>query len=1486
MRKIIDTRRSRSIHASLVVLVLSTAFMATICVGSASATVIHNFEGLFNGSESPGGGAGTVLAAAVDDSSGPSAGDVYLAGVSSVVKLNPDGTYAGTEITGSGTPQGSFSLVSGSAFIGTVAVDGSAGPNSGDVYVTDPEHGVVDKFGETGTFICQITGKTPADLAEEEAECAGATGSATPDGSIEPTGIVVDPTTGDLWISDLAHEAIDEFNPAGQYVTQIKDPHIVTPGPLALGSSGKLYVTNRGSLFGGDAANNVVVFDGGSFEAVFDEHEPLSVAVDPTDGHVYIFQHSTGEVAEYEASGALIDTFVQKLGSGQSPIIESLSVSNDGHIYAGQFGEGVSKYGPDLTVPTPTTEAASEVGQTEATLNGQVDPDSAHGGGAVEHCDFEYVTQSEFEVHQFENPQSTSCVPATPFSGHQAVRAVATLAPSTGYVFRLSASNSNGVVANGAVLPLSTVGPPVIAGEESSTLGAAEATLSAVIDASGFAADCHVEYVDQTLYEESGYAEARTAACGPAAIPATATAERVSASIPGLSVGTDYHYRFVSTNSAGTTRGADETFATFGIESFSFEALDHGGDPYPQAAGHPYEWAVDFALNTTMTTINSNPATTADANVRDIITELPPGLLASGAAVPQCPRFLVALDQCPPPSQVGLLKVFDALGERFEVGIYNVAPPEGVPVELGAVVQNLVRVYIDGNVRTGGDYGATATVINASSDDNITASHLSIWGNPGDPGHDAERICPVPGVSVTPGEQSCRPSLPQVALLSNPTSCPGSPLLERLSMDSWQLPNQYVSAVAETPATTGCNRVGFDPGLEARPTTAVADSPSGLHVDIHVPQNSDPEGLAPADLRDATVTLPPGLVVNPSSANGLAACTASQIGLTSAPKAAPVTYTPAGPECPAASRLGTVEVDTPLLDHPLPGSVYLAQPFENPFDSLLAIYIVVDDPQSGVVVKLAGQVKPDPQTGQLTSVVEESPQLPFEDFKLDFFKGSAAPLRTPAVCGGYETSSVLTPWSAPESGPSATPADHYEVSAAAAGGSCPRSAAAEPDAPSFEAGTQAPTAGTYSPFVLHLARADGSQEIDSIDTTLPAGLIGKLAGVTECSDAELAAAGAHPGAAEQQSPSCPSSSELGTVQVGAGAGPQPYYATGHAYLAGPYKGAPLSLAIITPAVAGPFDLGTVVVRTALQVNPETTQITAVSDEIPHILRGIPLDVRSVTVDLKRPDFTLNPTNCEKKQITGSVGTVQGRNAPLSEAFQVGGCKSLGFAPKLKLSLEGSTKHAGHPALRAVLTYPKGGAYANIARAQVNLPHSEFIDQANLNKTCTKPILLAGDCPATSIYGRARAWTPLLDKPLEGPVYLVGGYGYKLPALVAELDGQIRVLLVGKVDSGKNHGIRNTFEAVPDAPVERFELSLKGGPRYSLLENSEDLCARPQRAIASFTAQSGSVLHTRPLVANGCGGHGKGKKARHGNHRGHKRSRGSARSQVGRLGVGR
>jgi hypothetical protein len=841
--------------------------------------------------------------------------------------------------------------------------------------------------------------------------------------------------------------------------------------------------------------------------------------------------------------------------------------------------------------------------------------------------------------------------------------------------------------------------------------------------------------------------------------------------------------------------------------------------------------------------------------------DLPPGLVGNPFAAEYCPDAGLkgAMNGnaaiCPVDSQVGIALIGNP-EDPFPVKapVYNVKPPEGAPAMF--VFNALgVLVHLKPSLRAA-DYGITMDSGTISQGIVIQGARVILWGVPEDPAHNSERYGPLAGGAFyfPPAE----PGGPRRAFLSTPTSCSRTPETWTGRLDGWKSIGEFTTASFSSDLNgvpflqTGCDRLPFEPTIEARATTNLGDSPSGLDVHLHVPQNTDPDGLSEANVKDVSMTLPEGMTVNPSSANGLGACSPDEIGLTSPVGQAHAIFNGAEATCPDSSKLGTVEVDTPLIDHPLNGSIYLAQQNQNPFNSLLGLYISVEDPQAGITIKLAGQPKPDPRTGRLTVDFDQNPQLPFEDLKVNLFTGPRAALRTPTACGSFTTATTITPWTSPE-GADANPSDTFAITKGAGGGACVHSDAQAPNKPTFNAGTIDPTAGAYSPFVLKIVREDGTQPIKAIDTTLPKGLLGKLAGIPYCSDAALAAAAGKSGRAEQASSSCPAASRVGTVDVGAGAGSTPFYATGAAYLAGPYKGAPLSLAIVTPAVAGPFDLGNVVVRTALDVDPESTQIHAVSDPIPTILQGIPLDVRSIALTLDRPSFTLNPTSCTPGTVGGAVTSAFGQSASVSSPFQVGGCSALGFEPKLNIQLKGATRRIGHPALKAVLNAAPGEA--NIGRAQVNLPHGEFLDQGNLNKTCTKPVLLAGQCPASTVYGRATAWSPLLEKPLEGNVYLVGGYGFKLPALVADLNGQIRVLLVGKIDSGPNKGIRSTFEMVPDAPVSRFVLEMKGGKKYGLLENSENLCTATKahrRAAVRFTGQNGKVEVSKPVVRNQCG----------------------------------
>lgn len=980
------------------------------------------------------------------------------------------------------------------------------------------------------------------------------------------------------------------------------------------------------------------------------------------------------------------------------------------------------------------------------------------------------------------------------------------------------------------------------------------ATLEARINPEGVATSCQAEYVSQAEFDAGGWSAADTVACEPEDLGSGIEPVSAVAEIDGLALSTPYRYRFLLTTPAETIADGEGEFSTFGIESFSFNTpstSDPSSEPDSQAGSHPYELVVKIVTPTTEVETgapgegNISPTGT----IKNLINELPPGLIGNPTAVPSCPVRAAEEERCSGDTQVGLLEV--RYGERTEEeaansasALYNTIPPQGIAARFAGFVNASTDGFVDSSVRTGDDYGITSGGFNISGRSNVFAVTVRIWGVPADSSHDAKRRCPLPGGGTAAGCASTADKLP---FLRNPTSC-GGPLSVRARLDSYQSPGEFDEAQAMLPPITGCDQLDFEPTIEVRPSSEAADSPTGLHVDLRVPQNEDPDELATADLRDAVVKLPPGFTVNPSSANGLEACTPAQLGLTTPVGVAPIHTTAAPAACPDAAKIGTVEIDTPLLDHPLLGGVYVAQPYQNPFGSLLAIYIAVDDPVSGVVIKLAGHVEIGPN-GQLTTTFAENPQLPFNSFKLDFFGGDLAALKTPDVCGSYETNATLTPWSAPESGPPVSLVEAHSVHVAATGGgNCPTSTASQPRSHRFEAGSESPLAGAFSPFVVRLSRPDGSQHFSSLTVTPPPGLLGRLAGIPYCPDAALAAAAVKSGTEERESPSCPQASQVGSVVVGAGAGAKPYYAAGKAYLAGPYKGAPLSLAVVTPAVAGPYDLGNVVVRAAIEVNPETAQITVKSDPIPTELKGIPLDVRSIAVRMDRSRFTVNPTNCDTMAVGGSLTTTEGATALLANRFKVGGCRKLGFRPRLSLSLEGATKRNRNPAVKAVLR-PRAGQ-ANIRRAAVFLPPTQQIDNASIQNPCTLVQFAADACPKGSILGRAKAFSPLLDRPLKGPVYFRSNGGKRLlPDLVADLHGQIDIVLVGEVSAVRKR-IRTVFATVPDAPVSRFELRISGGKRGWLV-NNDNLCKQPQRAIVRMRAQNGRRLSFKPVVATPC-----------------------------------
>jgi hypothetical protein len=751
-----------------------------------------------------------------------------------------------------------------------------------------------------------------------------------------------------------------------------------------------------------------------------------------------------------------------------------------------------------------------------------------------------------------------------------------------------------------------------------------------------------------------------------------------------------------------------------------------------------------------------------------------------------------------------------------------VTPENGSVARFGVQV-SVATILIDIHVRSDSDYGLSATVGGISTIAGFVSTETTFWGMPADPSHDTQRLNFVESLNGAT-ESPSRPSgLKPVPFMTNPTSC-GEPLALSVSAASYQLPGQPpASATATMPAITGCGRVSFEPSFSVIPTTRAASSPGGLEADLKLLQDESVIGFATSQLRDARVALPEGLTISSGAADGLGACSAAQVGYRQSP--------PEPSHCSAASKIGTAEFDVPALPRPLHGALYQRSPEAG---HLFHIWLVTDD--LGADVKIPGEIEADPRTGQITSLFLDNPQVPLRELKLDFEGGAHGVIATPSTCGTYQTHYEFTPWSgnAPAVGDTPLQIDQ----GCDTGGFAPR----------LSAGSVNPVAGSFSPLVTTVTQDSGEANLVGLEVGMPPGVLAKIAGVPLCPDAQ-AATGA-----------CPAGSQVGTTTVAAGPGPSPLWIPQPGkdptavYLAGPYEGGPYSLVVKTPAQAGPFDLGNVVVRAAIQVDPETAKVSVKSDPLPQILEGVPISYRTVHVDVNRPEFTLNPTNCEPMAVGGTATSVTGQTAGLSDRFQVGSCASLGFKPKLSMRLTGKTHRGAHPAFHAVLKMPEGGA--NIARASVRLPHSEFLENAHIRTICTRVQFAAESCPEKSIYGHAVAKTPLLDQPLSGPVYLRSS-SHELPDLVADLHGQIHVVLDGRIDS-VHGGIRSVFEAVPDAPVSQFTLDMQGGAK-GLLTNSTGLCLAPHLAVTSFTAQNGRLQKARVPLESECGKGGKGRR---------------------------
>lgn len=891
-----------------------------------------------------------------------------------------------------------------------------------------------------------------------------------------------------------------------------------------------------------------------------------------------------------------------------------------------------------------------------------------------------------------------------------------------------------------------------------------------------------------------------------------------------------------------------------GFESSSVLASNEDGSSDLLAGSHPYALRTTFKLNTT-----TNPEgrlVSEGGDLKDLVVELPPGVVVNPLAVPRCSAEEFATvnsgtgeDGCPNASAVGVVAVENVtpstLAER-KVSVFPIYDlvPQGSPALFGFNVGD-VPVYLTPSIRTGSDYGLTVSMTGIPQDAHVLGSTVTFWGVPAESVHDEERgDCIQSHGTCSAGVPSG--SLPK-PLITLPTQCLTSPTA-LLRADSWQEPGQFSALGSDALAgsalpLTACEGLGFGPVFQVRAESSAADTPTGLSVHVQMPQNEDPTGLAQAELKDAIVTLPPGMTLNLSRANNLVGCPLEGLEAINLASSQPA-------DCPEVSKIGSAKITTPILAGELLGGVYIAQQGNlpgngtNPFKSTVAIYIVAEG--SGVTVKLPAEVTANPQTGQLTIGIGPDPltdqpfvpQLPLEGLELEFSGGDDGALVTPSTCGNYITNASLTPWSG------AAPA-------ALTGELQVTQGCAKAFSPSLAADTANKQAGAYSTFTTTISLKDGEQELKSTSLTNPAGLQGTLSGLTLCTEPEASLG------------TCGRGSLIGEVASSVGAGPDPFQLTGGSvYLTGPYAGAPFGLSFVVPAAAGPFDLGPggrpLVIRAALQINPITGAITIVTDTtgpyaIPNILEGIPLQIKAMTVTINRPEFIFNPTSCGPQANTAVLTSTQGTIANVSTPFEVTNCASLRFSPKFSASTVGRPSRANGVGFHVKLV--QGAGQANIRSIKVDLPKQLPSRLTTLQKACPGKVFEAdpAGCPPESIVGTAKAVTPLLPVPMTGPGYFVSHGNAKFPELVVVLQGYgVTIVLHGETFINKAGITSNTFPQIPDAPVSSFEMILPAG-KNSALTSRADLCRSNLRTPLRMVAQNGAVIKEDPKLEVGdCG----------------------------------
>jgi hypothetical protein len=881
---------------------------------------------------------------------------------------------------------------------------------------------------------------------------------------------------------------------------------------------------------------------------------------------------------------------------------------------------------------------------------------------------------------------------------------------------------------------------------------------------------------------------------------------------------------------------APAALADFGLHSADVTFSNEDGTPATQAGSHPFAMTATLSLNTT---VNALSESVPDGDLRNLAVNLPAGVIGSAVAVPRCSQeqFTTAREDrdynkasCPADTAVGVATL--DLPSPHYVSIYNLVPTPGTAAEFGFNVSG-VPMVLTSSVRTGGDYGLTVASRYTNQTFRISGVSVTLWGVPGATSHNGVRGVCLDEYTGGPRGEECPTDVAPRPFLALPTTC-GAPLLTTIAADSWQ-GGEAVTSTVEAHDTagnplgiTGCAELAFEPTIETHLDTDATSTPAGMAVSLRVPQNEDPAGLVESNVRQMRLSLPAGLAINPAALDGIGVCTTEEVALES----------PSRPTCPDDSKIGSATLHTPLLETPLSGFMYLAAQNANPFDSLLAVYVVTE--ASGLMIKLAGHIEADPNTGQLTTSFDDTPQQPFSELELHFFGGPRSMLVTPAACGNYTTAGTLTPWSG-------------ETPVSVTGGFAINSSCAASFAPTFLAGTTANQAAGFGTLTTTISRGDQDQPLNAISMQLPPGLLGRIAAIPPCEEPQAAAS------------ACSPASQIGHLAVTTGAGPDPLAIPQSGsredpvYLTGPYKGAPFGLLMLIHTEAGPFNLGDIPVRATVTVDPQTAQLTVTSDPLPTIRQGIPLRIRTVSITIDHAGFIFNPTSCNPLSERGTVTSTEGASANLASRFQAAGCSALPFKPKLTAYSHARTSRANGMSLEVKVNYP-AGSEANMRSITLHLPKQLSSRLTTIQNACLATTFQANpaSCPAASDVGTARALTPVLKRAMSGPVYLISHGGKAFPDIVVVLQGEgVTVNLAGAIGISASGATSSTFGNLPDAPVSSFAFTLPTGP-HSLLapylpaSAKGQLCGTKLLMPTTITGQNGAVITQSTKIAiTGC-----------------------------------